>query len=160
MWTFPLPQYQANLPLKGNPGAFGTPRRYDIHTGVDLYCPVGTPVLAVESGLVVLINLFTGPIAGSPWWHETSFVAIRGLSGVVVYGEISPKVQVGQSVTAGDTIGFVQQVLTKDKGKPMTMLHLELYDNVIDPVIWKLSETKPLGLLDPTNKLLLSLTKK
>lgn len=160
MWTFPLPQYYCNLPLKGHPGAFGTIRRHDVHTGIDLYCPVNTSVLAVESGEVVLINLFTGPRADSPWWQETSFVAIKGLSGVVVYGEISPLVQLGQTITAGETIGLVQQVLTKDKGKPMTMLHLELYTQTTDPVVWHLNQSQPQELLDPTEYLINSLRQK
>jgi murein DD-endopeptidase MepM/ murein hydrolase activator NlpD len=154
MWIFPLLQYRANLPLKGHPGAFSTPRRFDIHTGVDLYCPANTPVLAVESGTVVLINLFTGPKVGSPWWHETSFVGIQGPSGVVIYGEILPQVKLGQRVEAGKVVGLVQQVLKKDKGKPMTMLHLELYKNICEPVVWELNTNCPVDLLDPTNYLL------
>lgn len=160
MWTFPLPKYLANLPVNGHPGAFGTVRRYDVHTGVDLYCPANTPVLAVEEGEVVLINLFTGPAAGSPWWQETSFIAIKGASGVVVYGELTPKVKIGQKVSAGELVGEVKQVLTKDKGKPMTMLHLELYSQVMEPVIWHLSEQQPMGLLDPTKLLISALIKK
>jgi murein DD-endopeptidase MepM/ murein hydrolase activator NlpD len=159
MWTFPLPQYAANLPGKGHPGAFGTLRRHDIHTGVDLYCPVNTPALAVEAGTVVLINLFTGPRADSPWWQETSFVAVQGHSGVVLYGEILPTVTLGQKISAGDQIGLVQQVLTKDKGKPMSMLHLELYNQIMDPVIWLLNQPQPQGLLDPTDYLLSALAK-
>ncbi len=154
-WTWPIPSVDKSIPGKDTQGYFGAVRKHDIHTGVDIYCSPGCKVLAVESGVVIKIEIFTGPAAGSPWWEETMALWIEGESGVVVYGEIKPVVKVGDVINAGDLIGQVQTVLTKDTGLPMTMLHLELYSNdMIETVWWKHGEEKPLELLDPTDLLM------
>ena len=75
-------------------GKFGAVRKYDVHTGVDLYCESGSAVHAVEDGIVVNIENFTGPLAGSSWWNDTKSVLIEGKYGVVCYGEIEPTVQI------------------------------------------------------------------
>lgn len=51
-------------------GMFGAVRKYDIHTGVDLYCEEGSLVSEYEDGIVVAIEDFTGVKANSPWWNE------------------------------------------------------------------------------------------
>jgi murein DD-endopeptidase MepM/ murein hydrolase activator NlpD len=144
---------QTPLPLAPHPGAFGVKRKHHTHEGVDLYCPVGTKVSAVEPGEVVAVITFTGPNADppSPWWLETFAVLVEGRSGVVVYGEIMYDLEIwmGKRVVRGETIGVVRQVLTKDKGYPMSMLHLELHvpgtRNAFDWV-----DERPPSLLDPT----------
>lgn len=152
-WCWPL-ALNTHVPISG-PGAFGAVRRFDVHTGVDLYCPVTTPVFAVENGVVVNVLPFTGEWTNSPWWHETSAIMVEGPSGVVLYGELFPIVNVGDRVFEKQSLGFVQQVLKKDKGRPMSMLHLELYTpGTWDPVVWSLSEDQPVNLLDPTPYLL------
>lgn len=152
MWHSPLKNLPS-IPLKPHAGAFGTVRRFDIHTGIDLYCQEGDEALAVEEGEVVFITPFTGPHAASPWWKDTWACGVKGKSGIVVYGEIIPSVVVGQKVSAGEVIGNVTQVLTKDKGLPMVMLHLELYSEIMEPVVWELNQPCPRGLLDPTELL-------
>jgi len=64
-------------------------------------------------------------------------------------------VKPGAPVKYGGRIGRVKRVLKKDKGKPMAMLHLELYEPGYkgDPVGWLLGKRKPRGLLDPTPEL-------
>lgn len=132
-------------------GRFSAIRRFDIHTGIDLYCPEGTEVLALEDGRVVKVEIFTGPKVGSGWWHETWVVMVEGKSGVIAYGEISPTVQEGQQIKEGDIVGKVMTVLKKDKGLPMTMLHLELYQaGTTETMGWELNQDKPEALLDPT----------
>lgn len=106
-------------------GQFGAVRKYDIHTGIDLYCEEGSIVSALEDGIVVAVEDFTGTKANSPWWNDTKAVLVEGKSGVICYGEIEPCVNVGDLIWAGDTIG---KVLKKNKGRPTTMLHLELYE--------------------------------
>lgn len=146
------------LHAKPHPGGFGTNRKFDVHTGIDIYCEPEQSVVAVEDGKVVLIEYFTGELSNppSPWWHNTKSVLIEGSSGVVVYGEIRPleTIQVGQHVKQGECIGNVITVLKKDKGIPMTMLHLELYKyGTRETVIWNIDKSKPENLLDPTMKL-------
>ena len=155
MWCWPLHQQPPLLP--DAPGLFGAHRRYDRHTGVDLYADRGTTVVAVESGVVVLVEGFTGPSAPdpTPWWHDTEVVLVEGPSGVVVYGELAASVQKGQVVAAESIIGRIKTSLLRVfKGRPMTMLHLELMrPGSQNPVWWRSTETQPSVLLDPTPQL-------
>ena len=145
------------LPLLPHPGAFGAVRKNHIHEGIDLYCAEGTPVFAVEAGIVVARVPFTGPKAGSPWWHDTEAVLVEGKSGVVVYGEIAPRqdLKIEDKINKGRQLGSVIQVLKEDKGRPMSMLHLELHVNgTRDAYEWKVEGPRPPSLLDPTKALI------
>lgn len=144
---------ETGLPLAPHPGAFGVRRKFHSHEGIDLYCSEGTPVYSVEPGEIVEIIPFTGKLVNSPWWNDTMAVLVEGASGVVVYGEIIPVVQVGEKLDCGALIGHVKQVLTKDKGRPMAMLHLELHSKgARDAPEWV--DERPDTLLDPTEHLL------
>lgn len=132
-------------------GQFGAIRKHDVHTGIDLYAEVGTKVFAMEAGTVVANVPFTGIPAESPWWLDTNAVMVEGESGVILYGELASNLKEGDYVFEGDLIGTVLRVLKKDKGKPLAMLHLELYTaGTKEPVWWYLNEPKPENLLDPT----------
>lgn len=151
----PMPEGVTGLPVGDHPGAFGVQRKHHIHEGVDLYCHQGQPVQAVEEGVVVAVIPFTGEIANppSPWWRDTWAVLVEGPSGVVVYGEITPDVKVGDPIVPGWNIGYVKQVLKIDKGRPMAMLHLELHrPGTRDAKDW--IDERPATLLDPTPFLL------
>lgn len=142
---------ETGLPLAPHPGAFGVERKHHCHEGVDLYCDEGTPVYAVEDGIVVRVMPFTGPSAGMAWWEDTEAVMIEGKSGVVVYGEIAPSVTGGAHIRAGDIVGHVKKVLKKDKGRPMSMLHLELHEEgAREAPEWPVDGEKPPTLRDPT----------
>jgi murein DD-endopeptidase MepM/ murein hydrolase activator NlpD len=124
---FPLDSHidLASIPA---PNRWGARRKFDVHTGVDLFAPEGTPVYACEDGEVVDVCTFTGASIGMPWWNETMCVSVKGASGVILYGEITPAVENGQMVKESDLIGTIKQVLIKDKGRPMSMLHIEWYE--------------------------------
>jgi murein DD-endopeptidase MepM/ murein hydrolase activator NlpD len=176
LWNFPLsmsfvpsrdgssfrhmPLGTTALPLFPHPGAFGFQRKYHVHEGIDLYCEKNTSVLAVEAGAVVAIEAFTGEIAGFPWWNDTYALLVEGTSGVVVYGEIAkPTFAVGDNIKVGQTIGSVIPVLKNPKGRPDTMLHLELHKHGTKnakewPVIAGHAAKRPDSLLDPTPYLL------
>lgn len=146
-----IPEGYTGLPLAPHPGAFGVQRKHHTHEGVDLYCPEGTLVDAVEDGVVVAVLPFTGShtTPPSPWWHDAWAVLVEGPTGVVVYGEITPEVKVGDPIVAGWPIGRVKQVLREDKGRPMSMLHLELHrHDTRDVYAWE--DERPESLLDPT----------
>lgn len=142
---------ETGLPLLPHPGAFSAERQHHVHEGIDFYCPEGTPVHAVEDGNVVHVMPFTGVAADCDWWEDTEAVLIEGGTGVVVYGEIIPAVGTGAMVKAGDVIGHIKRVLKEDKGRPMSMLHLELHRHgTRDVYEWKAPDTRPESLLDPT----------
>ncbi|MNR71611.1 Peptidase family M23 [compost metagenome] len=149
------PPGTTGLPLPPHPGGFGVVRRHHVHEGVDLYAPHGTAVFAVEAGEVVAVVPFTGPLAGLPWWLDTYAVLVEGPSGVVVYGEVTPTVCAGAAVAAGERIGNVCRVLRHDKGRPTSMLHLELHapGSRTCPE-WLDTESRPSVLRDPTPYLL------
>jgi hypothetical protein len=77
-------------------------RSCDGHSGLDIAAPAGTPVGAATAGTVVAVNGNAGPSYGN-------YVAIEHSGGVyTLYAHLSSTaVSVGQSVTAGQTIGAV-----------------------------------------------------
>lgn len=155
-WNWPL-RRRVDIPQAAHPGAFGALRKYDRHTGVDLYCNVGSEVFAVEDGVVVAVEDFTGAKAASPWWFDTRSVLIEGDSGVVLYGEIReyPELVPGVTVHRGTIVGLVQRVLRHDKGRPTSMLHIELYYHGTKASTgWGRDQLQPKELLDPTPFLL------
>jgi len=142
------------LPIYPHVGAFGVKRRHDKHRGVDLYAPEGTLVTPVEDGVVVIVRPWTGKDANCPWWEDTEAIGILGESGLVYYGElrVNNNLKPGMKVVKGTTwLGRVIKVLKKDKGRPMSMLHLELREPGFLKNIDKDWEFNlPKGLLDPT----------
>lgn len=146
------------VPIGEHPGSFGISRHQHVHTGVDLYAPYGCPVRAMESGKIIAINWFTGPSVNMPWWNDTRAVYIEGETGVFNYGEIQelPHLKVGDKIERGQFIGYVLIVLKKIKGRPMSMLHVELYDHGYTDTWgeWKIGDEKPIHLQDPTPHLL------
>ena len=149
----PLKNYKYDLPNYNDVGGFSFVRKFDIHTGIDLYCEEYDNVYAIEDGEIVSIEKFTGSDVGSPWWNNTDAVMIEGASGVILYGEIEVDSDIRfnkKFIKEGDLIGVVKRVLKKDKGiVPPNMLHLELYETgTRSSVIWNLGENKPENLLD------------
>lgn len=150
-----MPSWVTGIPLPPHPGAFGVRRKKHTHEGVDLYLPISTPVSTVEAGTVLAVRPFTGPALGHDWWLPTHGVWVEGPSGVVVYGEIAPHVHVGQCLAAGELVGVVLPVLKKNKGRPVSMLHLELrVPGNTDDIEWLDHTNRPATLLDPTPFLL------
>lgn len=151
---FPMPY----IPIGQHPGSFGVERHQHVHTGVDLYAPYGCPVRAMEAGKIIAIDWFTGPSIKMPWWNDTRAVYVEGASGVFNYGEIqeAPNLKVGMTVEQGQILGHVLIVLKKFKGRPMSMLHIELYDHGYTDTWgeWKMGDPKPEHLHDPTPHLL------
>jgi phosphopantothenoylcysteine decarboxylase len=135
-WEFPIKNC-SGIPIGDHPGAFGTQRKFERHTGVDLYTNENEPVFSVEYGEVVGMGPFTGTKTNSTWWNDTDYILVEGNSGVVCYGEIkiSPHIQLGNVVRVGDQLGNVVRVLKDGKersdiiGHSTSMLHVELYPN-------------------------------
>lgn len=158
----------AEIPMGIHPGSFGISRKNHIHEGVDIYCNDGDCVVSMEDGVILSITEFTGKSVGSSWWNDTYAIMVKYKDFTINYGEVIPvnNLKVGQYVQEGDLIGHVREVLKKNKGRPMSMLHIEMYHNdigekeVLKPIKeWSLDMEKPTFLKNPTNYLLQFLTK-
>ncbi len=155
---WPLKNKTPDVLPEGHVGDFAFRRSFYHHPGIDIYCDLGQEVQAIEDGVVVHIENFTGPDANppSPWWMETWSILIEGASGVLGYCELkpSPHIQVGMSVKEGDVIATIVPVLKKDKGNGTTMLHFEQYAaGTRHHVTWVLDTEKPVELLSPRDLL-------
>lgn len=141
------------IPKPGDAGFFGALRKFDIHTGIDLYTNEDEPVRCIRSGTVVGIENFTGEHADSPWWNNTWAILVEDDEGVIVYGELEPctNIEVGAQVERTQIIGHIRAVLKTDKGKnPTTMLHLEHYTKGTRKTVWwNLGNPQPENLLNP-----------
>lgn len=176
--AWPLPGIDIEVPQEDNhPGSFGAKRKFDRHTGVDLYAAEGQPVVAVEDGIVVAIDaFFTGGEdtpknpEGEPIWLPTAAVLIEGVSGVLLYGEIKEEagLTVGDKVKAGQQLGTILRVLRpkpegekyKNPANSASMLHFERYaPGTTRAVVWELNQPKPEPLIDPTSVLLVAKNK-
>lgn len=155
---WPLLNLEPQIPPEGHVGDFAFRRSFYHHPGIDLYCENKQEVVAIEDGIVVHFEHFTGANASppSPWWHDTFSVMIEGESGVIGYCEllIADDLDIGTKVKAGEIIGNITPVLKKDKGNGTTMLHLEHYEaGTREHVTWVLDTPKPTHLLNPRNLL-------
>jgi hypothetical protein len=146
---WPLKGIQPQLPPPH--GQFGAVRKFDIHSGLDLYAHAGTEVVCIEDCKVIDVFQFTGTNVESSWWNDTWAVMTSGASGVVLYGELQPCIDIGSELRQGDTVGRLLPVLKRDKGLPMCMLHIEHYaagtTEICNP--WYKLEEKEEKLLDP-----------
>lgn len=75
------------MPSNNEPGSFGFRRKFDVHTGVDLYTVEHAKVVPCEPGIIVNIENYTGPETSSPWWLPTKSIIVEGESGIIYYGE-------------------------------------------------------------------------
>ena len=108
------------------------------------------------SQVLLLICPFTGEVAGFPWWENTWAIYVLGESGIVVYGEIQLNfnLDIGDEITTDTNIGSVLKVLKKDKGRPTSMLHIELHKPTHTHIgKWLIGENMPEGYIDPTEHL-------
>jgi murein DD-endopeptidase MepM/ murein hydrolase activator NlpD len=171
---WPVPDsYSVILPEKETPGSFWKYRSDRHHCGIDVYAPVGSKVIAVESGKVIRSGIFTSPNL-VPYWNTTYFVLLEHLSGFVSkYAEMG-KIMVGDGeiLESGQLIGFVGEVINLEKvtsesppyiqelkkSGNKSMLHFELYQGYpIDNEEYLggniFNGSKPSNLLDPTEYL-------
>lgn len=158
-----LPLKQFSMPFgPEHPGSFAAFRKHDRHTGLDLYCNEGDFVYAIEKGVIVRIDKFTGPGAGSPWWYDTWAMVIEG-SRTILYGEINPfyELKPGVKLARGDIIGTVAPVLPPYKaradvaGHAHCMLHLEYHTTGFHEFpVWPLDAPQPFGVLNPLSLLI------
>lgn len=150
---FPLSNREP-IPTNNDPGGFGFCRKHHRHEGVDLYAAKTALVTAIQDGTIIAIYQFTGTAVGMPWWEDTWAIAVADETGTWVYGELQQPhaYKVGDVVKRGQYLAQLKQVLKVDKGRPMTMLHLERWKPLYGPhtFLWQLDQPQPEFLLDPT----------
>ena len=115
--------------------SFGAARTTTWHHGVDIFAPLGAPVLAVADG--TLFNVGWNDVGGNRLWVRD------GAGNEFYYAHLSaysPLAREGAAVKAGDVIGFVGT--TGDAVGTPPHLHFEIhprellwmgYDGAIDP---------------------------
>ena len=115
--------------------SFGAPRTTTWHHGVDIFAPLGAPLLAVADG--TLFRVGWNDVGGNRLWLRD------GAGNEFYYAHLSafsPLAQEGAQVKAGDVIGFVGN--TGDAITTPPHLHFEIhprellwmgYDGAIDP---------------------------
>ena len=116
-----------HIPQPGEPGSFWEDRGDRHHAGVDLYAPVGSPVLAIQASRILRISVHTSP-GILPFWNTTYAIVLQLPSGITLryaeLGEIS--VSVEQVVTCGQVLGHVGQVLLPNRIIPTDPQYIHL----------------------------------
>jgi len=114
---FPIP-FVPKQSYKTGGRKFGAPRQNGrVHAGCDLIAPLGTPIFAVEDGIVA-------EWTGREFYHRTFSVAVQHHGFVARYCEIrgvATGIRRGSIVKAGDVIAFVGKMFVD------SMLHFEIY---------------------------------
>ena len=110
-----------NGKLPNNSG-WGAPRAagYPIHAAVDIGAPAGTPIRAVDWGVVM-------ELSGSGFYAGTGVIGINHPMFIARYAEIKPAkgLVIGTSVMQGQVIGEIIAANNKDRTQ---MLHFEMFN--------------------------------
>ena len=117
MKVWPVPDsFTKNLPGNNKAGSFWEDRGDRHHCGVDIYAPVGSDVVATESGIVVKTGVFTSPKM-NPYWNITYFVVLKHDTGLLSkYAELlDVTVSDGESLESGQVLGHIGCVLDVEK---------------------------------------------
>jgi murein DD-endopeptidase MepM/ murein hydrolase activator NlpD len=83
-------------------------KEFEVHTGLDLAAPRGTPVHAPADGVVAFAGVY--PMSGSAaWWRYGNLVIVKnGGRFVTIFGHLDEiKVRAGQTVQQGELLGTV-----------------------------------------------------
>jgi len=141
IWPVPA-SHEKKVPAAGMLGSFWECRGDRYHCGVDIYAPEGSQVLALESGLLVDMGVFTMP-EQVDYWNKTYFIVLMHRSDLFVcYAELDASVfENDDFISEGECIGHVRQVLNPEKisghvpdyirqlyrHRQLSMLHLEMF---------------------------------
>lgn len=177
---WPVPQsHKREVPKRGEQGSFWEDRGDRFHCGVDIYAPKGSEVIALKSGFVRASGIFT-KFQNKRLYDATAYILIETTEQVsekVLYRysgmAFPPEIYVGDHVKAGQRLGSVEALLSKenaDRSVPYfvrdianssdpCMLHLEkwykecLQDRPYFVGNW-MGKEMPSCLLNPTETLL------
>jgi murein DD-endopeptidase MepM/ murein hydrolase activator NlpD len=96
---------------KWGAGHFNAPRGNRKHSGVDIVCDPNDPITSLCNGVVTKL--------GYPYADDLSFRYVEVTDDIDRqwrYFYVSPAVQTGQEVTAGDILGYSQSLLNRYPG--------------------------------------------
>lgn len=128
-YVIPLPSEKfKGWPKAGSGGSFGYRRsKTHVHQGVDLGCPVGTPVLAMGDGVVERARSQLGPSHGKKTGAGRNIVLLHPGSVWSWYMHLDRLVvQAGQTVRAGQVIGYSGRSMFSDRSAQVPHLHFEV----------------------------------
>jgi murein DD-endopeptidase MepM/ murein hydrolase activator NlpD len=126
-YAFPVQLPVSYVDTYGAPRMTGT-KYYHWHQGVDIFAPMGTPIRAVERGIVHTIGV--RPLGGNRLWVQA---ASNGTQ--YYYAHLSayaPNIVAGSVVETGQIIGFVGDT-GNAKGTP-AHLHFEIHPDQSGPI--------------------------
>lgn len=170
MKYWPVPDsFSHRPPSPGEHGCFWEDRGDRFHAGVDIYASLGSRVVAVEDGQVIIVQQFTSPDL-LDYWNITYSILVKTSSGLIArYAELSDIViHTGDQIVAGQVLGRIGLVLNAsqiDASAPeyirllqvdgiQSMLHFELHSKF--PINEShylggnyFTRVKPDSLLDP-----------
>ena len=129
---WPVPSARKNVPNSKSRTGFGSNRKGGrFHCGTDIMAKYDSKVIAIESGIVKNIFIFTYPELDKHHKYEVTYaIAIYHEDGnYALYGEVQkPNLKIGQKIRAGQVIAKVGRIFSH---KPdYTMLHFEYYSKL------------------------------
>jgi len=131
-FVFPVGEPYSFIDSWGYPRMVGTEYQHG-HQGVDIMAPFGTPLYAVERGIITRVG--TDVLGGTKLW-------LKGQSGTYYYyahlQSFAEGMVEGAVVNAGDVVGFVGDTGNAQGGAPH--LHFQIHPGGGEPV-------NPYGLL-------------
>ncbi len=170
MSVWPVPDsYAKDIPKNGAQGSFWEDRDEKFNCGIDIFAPAGSEVLAIESGMVFITDVFTSHNDGN-YFNKTYYIVVRTPHKIFFkYAALQEVlVNVGDQVRQGQPIGKVGTIFNENRIDMETpyyimdlvnlgntsMLHMELYKfPVIEIKPYMagnfLGKQKPYSLLDP-----------
>jgi murein DD-endopeptidase MepM/ murein hydrolase activator NlpD len=148
---WPIPSVKKKIPESKSRCGFGRNKVNNrFHAGTDILAKYGSDVVAIESGVVRNIFLFTFPgLDKYEKYANTYAIAIKHKDGnYALYAEIQkPKINIGQKVKAGQKIAKVGRVILNSN---RTMLHFEYHSKLpIKTTKWYKNK-RPKNLLSST----------
>ncbi|MBT3298275.1 M23 family metallopeptidase [archaeon] len=152
---WPVPSTKKNVPKSKFKKGFGRNKEGGrFHCGTDILAKYGSNIIAIESGLIKNIFLFTYlELDQFNKYENTYAIAIQHEKGnYALYCELQkPKLKIGQKVKAGQLIGKVGRIFVH---KPKhTMLHFEYHSKLPNSTTKWYKGKRPKSLLSSTKYL-------
>ena len=152
---WPVPSAKKNIPKSKSKRGFGRNKEGErFHCGTDILAKYDSKIVAIESGIVKNIFLFTYPELDKFNKYENTYaIAIRHDDGnFALYCEVQkPKLKIGQIIKAGQFIAKVGMIFAH---KPEhTMLHFEYHSKLPKSTTKWYEGKRPKSLLSSTKYL-------